>query len=167
MINPRISCAKINNKNIFSINQHPDLLMKKCTIQELKNHEKACEILKDHVPKVVFSMSITDHLDSNVYMVMEKINGMSVADMYGENPLDIPINIFENIRQMLYVLKEHKIDYIDITGYNFMIDDNGKFYVIDFEHCIDRTIDNNVNDGKSWFLNEFLSGSNIWNPDFE
>ena len=46
MISPRISCAKINNKNIFSINQHPDLLMKKTTNDELKNHEKAYEILK-------------------------------------------------------------------------------------------------------------------------
>jgi len=166
MINPRISCAKINNKNIFSINQHPDLLMKKTKIQELKFHEKAYEILKDHVPKISFSMSIADNIDSNVYIIMEKINGMSVADMYGENPLDIPANIFENIRQMLYILKENEIDYIDITGYNFMIDADEKLYIIDFEHCIDREVHTNINDGKSWFLNQFLSGVNIWNPDF-
>jgi len=167
MISPRISCAKINNKNIFAINQHHDLLMKKTTIDELKNHEKAYEILKDHVPKIAFSMSVSDNLGSHVYIVMEKINGMSVADMYGENPLDIPVNIFENIRQILYILKEHKLDYIDITGYNFLIDDKEKLYIIDFEHCIDREVHIKNNDGKSWFLNEFLSGVNIWNPDFE
>ncbi len=97
---------------------------------------------------------------------MKKIKGMSIADIYGENPLDIPANIFENIRQILQILRENKIDYIDITGYNFIIDEIGKLYIIDFEHCIDRNIDTNINDGKSWFLNEFLSGNNDWNPDF-
>ena len=162
-----ISCAKINDKKIFTINQHSDLLMKKTSKDELNIHMKVSEILKEHVPKIEFSMSVDEQLNSFVYIIMEKINGMSVADMYGENPLDVPVNIFENIRQILQILKENSIDYVDITGYNFMIDDKEKVYIIDFEHCIDRNIHKNINDGKSWFLNQFLSGVNIWNPDFE
>jgi RIO-like serine/threonine protein kinase len=164
MINPRISCSKINDeKNIFFINQHPNLIMKKTSCHELNIQLKSYEILKEHIPEIIFSMSIDN---TNVYIIMKKIKGMSIADMYGENPLDIPANIFENIRQILQILRENKIDYIDITGYNFIIDENGKLYIIDFEHCIDRNIDTNINDGKSWFLNEFLSGNNDWNPDF-
>lgn len=167
MIKSELSCVKINEKSIYSINQHPDLLMKKTTHDELKFHQKAYEILQNtNVPKIEFTMKIDEAFDSSVYIIMEKINGMSVADMYGENPLDIPVNIFKSIRRILQTLRDHKLDYIDITGYNFMIDNNEKLYIVDFEHCIDRTIDTNINDGKSWFLNQFLSGNNDWNPDF-
>lgn len=154
---------KINNKDIYAINQHPDLLMKKTTNSELNFHIRACEILNNtHLPKISFTMIV----DNIVYIVMDNIKGMTVADMYGENPLDIPANIFEQIRQILQTLKDHKLDYLDITGYNFMIDDKGKVNIIDFEHCIDRTVDTNINDGRSWFLNDFLNGNNDWNPDF-
>jgi len=163
MLNSSLSCVKINEKPIYSINQHPNLIMKKTTSYELNFHHKAFQILQKYcVPKIEFSMSI----DDKVYIVMEKIKGISVADMYGENPLDVPVNIFENIRQILQTLRDNNLDYIDITGYNFILDEHQKLYIVDFEHCIDRIIDKNINDGKSWFLNEFLSGNNDWNPDF-
>jgi len=159
---PNLSCAKIH-KSLYSINQHPDLIMKKTNQKELNLHYKALEILQNEcVPKISFTMSI----DETVYIVMEKITGMSVSDMYGENPLDVPVNIFEKIRDILRILKDHKLDYVDITGYNFIIDEDQKVYIIDFEHAIDRSIDINVNDGQSWFLNDFLEGNNDWNPDF-
>ncbi len=157
-----LSCSKLK-KSLYSINQHSNLIMKKTNQKELNLHYKALDILQNEcIPKISFTLSI----DENVYIVMEKIIGMSIADMYGENPLDVPVNIFVQIRNILQTLKEHHLDYLDITGYNFMIDDNGKIYIIDFEHCIDRTIDTNINDGKSWFLNDFLNGNNDWNPDF-
>lgn len=163
MINSNLSCAKIDEKNIYNINQHPNLLMKKTTQKELNNHYKALEILQNqNIPNIVFTMSI----DKNVYIVMEKINGMSISDMYGENPLDVPANIFTQIRQILQNLKDNNLDYIDITGYNFMIDQDENVYIIDFEHCIDRSIDTNINDGKSCYLNIFLSGINDWDPEF-
>jgi len=159
---PNLSCVKIH-KSLYFINQYPDLIMKKTNQKELNLHYKALDILQNiYVPKIAFTMSI----DETVYIVMEKIKGMSVADMYGENPLDIPVNIFEQIRNILHTLKNHKLDYIDITGYNFIVDEDHKIHIIDFEHSIDRNIDKNINDGKSWFLNEFLDGNNDWNPDF-
>ena len=159
---PNLSCAKIH-KSLYSINQHPDLIMKKTNQKELNLHYKALEILQNqYVPKISFTM----YIDETVYIIMEKITGMSVSDMYGENPLDVPVNIFEKIRDILRILKDHKLDYVDITGYNFIIDEDQKVYIIDFEHAIDRSIDINVNDGQSWFLNDFLEGNNDWNPDF-
>ena len=77
------------------------------------------------------------------------------------------VHIFEQIRHIINTLKNNKLDYIDITGYNFIIDEDHKIHIIDFEHSIDRTIHTNINDGQSWFLNTFLDGINIWNPDFE
>lgn len=159
---PNLSCAKIH-KSLYSINQHPNLIMKKTNQKELNLHYKALEILQnDYVPKIAFTITI----EENVYIVMEKIVGMSVSDMYGENPLDVPINVFEQIRHICRILKDHKLDYVDITGYNFMITEDQKVYILDFEHAIDRNIDININDGQSRFLNEFLNGNNDWNPDF-
>jgi hypothetical protein len=54
------------------------------------------------------------------------------------------------------------IEYSDITAYNFIQTSSKNIYIVDFEHaCL---LDNEYLD---WFVDEFLNGINIWNPDQE
>ena len=57
---------------------------------------------------------------------------------------------------------EEGIEYIDITGYNFIEKDN-KVYIIDFGDAIYTKSHIEMN----WFLSYFLGGHNGWNPDFK
>jgi tRNA A-37 threonylcarbamoyl transferase component Bud32 len=98
----------------------------------------------------------------NKVMVMEKIDNMSIADFYGADASKIPKHIFDEIRQIINALSEYNIEYIDITGYNF-IEFQDKIWIIDFEHAEIRKKEMNH------FLKKFLYDSNeeqYWNPDF-
>lgn len=91
-------------------------------------------------------------------LTMETVVGLTVSDFYGnENP--VPASAFDIIRDILQALADNGIEYIDITGYNFMIDNNEEFWIIDVEHAEKKEITN-------WFLIDFLDGYNGWNPDF-
>ena len=65
---------------------------------------------------------------------MDKINEMSVSDMYGEHMSDVPKEVVDQIRNIITVLYNNYIEYPDITGYNF-IETDGKVYIIDMEHA--------------------------------
>ena len=87
---------------------------------------------------------------------MERIEGMTLADFYGD---DIPEFAWKEVRRIVGLLLQNGIQYVDITPYNFMIEEKTeKIYVIDYGHAKKF----NVN----WFLMDFLGGSNKWNPDF-
>jgi len=106
-------------------------------------------------------------------MIIQKINGLSVADYYGvdkEAEKFPPQHIFEQVRSVVKKLFDNKIAYPDITGYNFIIDqsdiDEGraddenselKLWIIDFEHALDLR-----------FIEDFCDGKikNDWNPEF-
>jgi serine/threonine-protein kinase RIO1 len=93
---------------------------------------------------------------------MENLNEMCIADMYGEDPKDIPKIVWDQIRVILKILYfDEGIEYIDITGYNF-IEKKGKVYIIDFGDAIYTKKNKEMN----WFLSYFLGGHNGWNPDF-
>jgi tRNA A-37 threonylcarbamoyl transferase component Bud32 len=115
-------------------------------------------------PKIINS-KITFNKEDNKYIgniTMEHIKEMCLADKYGEDPQNIPKIIWDQIRIILKILyNEEGIEYIDITGYNF-IEKNGKVYIIDFGDAIYSKKDKEIN----WFLNYFLGGHNGWNPDF-
>ena len=94
-------------------------------------------------------------------MQMEKISGMSVSDFYGEEIEKVPNNIINRIRNIIHTLKLNNIIYPDITGYNF-IKSNGELLIIDFEHVYFG-----FNSAQSDpFVEEFLNGTESWNPDF-
>jgi RIO-like serine/threonine protein kinase len=102
--------------------------------------------------------------DNWTYIEMDKIQGDTLYTLYGDDPEDIPDMVWEQIRliiQMLY--DEEGIEYVDITPYNFM-ESNGKIYVIDFG---DARYIPETDEPINWFLEEFLEGTNSWNPDFE
>jgi tRNA A-37 threonylcarbamoyl transferase component Bud32 len=94
---------------------------------------------------------------------MEDLEASCLADIYGDNPVDIPEWIWESIRTMLGSLYRYEdIEYIDITPYNFVEKDD-KIYLIDFGHARYKSKTRPMN----WFLSEFLDGENSWNPDFK
>jgi len=115
-------------------------------------------------PKIINSKIIFNKEDNKYIgnITMEHIKEMCLADKYGEDPQNIPKIIWDQIRIILKILyNEEGIEYIDITGYNF-IEKNGKVYIIDFGDAIYSKKDKEIN----WFLNYFLGGHNGWNPDF-
>ena len=93
-------------------------------------------------------------------LVLEHITGMSVSDLHGEGADLIAPELFERIRSMVRTLAERGIEYRDITGYNFMLDDEGRLWIIDFEHAARKEI---ITDD---FVDHFLRGLNAWNEEF-
>jgi RIO-like serine/threonine protein kinase len=106
---------------------------------------------------------VTTH-KKNTIIRMDKIQGDTLYTLYGDEPEDIPDWIWEKIRLMIQILyDEEGIEYVDITPYNFMESD-GKIYIIDFG---DAKYTTETDEPINWFLQEFLEGTNSWNPDFE
>jgi tRNA A-37 threonylcarbamoyl transferase component Bud32 len=92
---------------------------------------------------------------------MENLDTECLADVYGEDPEEIPEWIWDQIRIMVRTLiEEEGIEYPDITPYNFIEKDN-KIYIVDFGDA--KYIDGDI----SWFVQEFIDGENSWNPDYK
>lgn len=94
---------------------------------------------------------------------LEKIEGMSISDFYGENDKDVPIEIYESIRKIIKDLLKIGICYPDITGYNFMIDDKEKVWIVDFGHAYVASPEKKLDE----FIEKFINGFNGWNPLFK
>ena len=71
------------------------------------------------------------------FITMEHVDGMTVADMYGSDIRRVPHAVKREIYEIVHTLyKKAGIQYIDVTGYNFLIDENtGGIWVIDFGHA--------------------------------
>jgi tRNA A-37 threonylcarbamoyl transferase component Bud32 len=92
---------------------------------------------------------------------MENLDTECLADVYGEDPEEIPEWIWDQIRIMVRTLiEEEGIEYPDTTPYNFIEKDN-KIYIVDFGDA--KYIDGDI----SWFVQEFIDGENSWNPDYK
>eukprot|EP01031_Cornospumella_fuschlensis_P031498 gene31498-38067_t len=70
-----------------------------------------------------------------VYIEMEKLEGMCLADMYGDTPEDIPDEVWDQVHDIIRRLYMIGIHYVDISPYNFIVDDKEKVKVIDFGHA--------------------------------
>ena len=110
-----------------------------------------------HIPKIIA------YDNNKKILTMEKINGDNISNIYGENIENVPINIINIIRQCLYLFNQYMIEYIDITGYNFMLDKHENLWIIDFEHAKCRKDYENTDK----FLLDFIDGEICWNPEFE
>jgi tRNA A-37 threonylcarbamoyl transferase component Bud32 len=127
---------------------------------DIANKEVAMQVIAS---KYGFSPKIIGHtIFADVcFISMEHLEAECIADIYGENPEDIPCWIWNEIRAMLRtLLDEEGIEYLDITPYNFIEKDN-RIYVVDFGDA--KYVDGKIN----WFLDEFLEGENSWNPDYK
>jgi tRNA A-37 threonylcarbamoyl transferase component Bud32 len=107
---------------------------------------------------------ISTSTQENVCLIfMENLDADCLADVYGEDPDDIPTWIWDRIRTMVKtLLYEEGIEYIDITPYNFIEKDN-RIYMVDFGDAKYTK----PNELISWFLEEFIEGENSWNPDYK
>jgi len=100
--------------------------------------------------------------DNATYMVMEVIPTMSIADYYGTTIRALPIWVRQQIISILRIIYiVYKIQYIDITPYNF-IEHNGKVWIIDFGHAYDDERPLHPH------LLQILNTEKLrWNKDFE
>jgi tRNA A-37 threonylcarbamoyl transferase component Bud32 len=123
-------------------------------MHEYKMHEYVYYLNIVNVPKII------SYNKTKKELVMEKITGSNLSDFYGEDAYNIPVYVFEQVREIIAMLTINNIMYIDITGYNFMLDKNYKLWIIDFEHATLKT--EVIPD----FITTFLRGANEWNEEF-
>jgi RIO-like serine/threonine protein kinase len=103
---------------------------------------------------------IVSHNGMNV-VLMRRINGMSLADFYGEEVESIPAEVWSQVHDILQILWNNGIEYSDITPYNFMIElSTEKVWVVDFGHA--RNVQMNP------CLRTILQGGTIqWNAEYQ
>lgn len=121
---------------------------------EYKMHQYVYDLNIVNIPKII------SYNKTKKELVMEKIIGSNLSDFYGEDASNIPAYVVEQVREIITMLTINNIMYIDITGYNFMLDENYKLWVIDFEHATLKT------DAVPSFITQFLRGENNWNEEF-
>jgi tRNA A-37 threonylcarbamoyl transferase component Bud32 len=99
--------------------------------------------------------------DCLTYIVMENLDQMSVADMYGDKFEAMPEWIVREIYAIILRLYlECDIAYIDVTPYNF-IEKDGKIWVIDFGDALYAP------EKDDWLMETFRRQAvTRWNPEF-
>jgi RIO-like serine/threonine protein kinase len=106
------------------------------------------------------------HADGDVVQ-MEAIKGQTLADLYTDDPTLVPEWIWDEIFRILTLLYECEgIEYVDITSYNFIVDEFGKIWIIDFGHAYYTPKEKPTKEPTNWFLKDVLNGLREWNPDF-
>lgn len=112
-----------------------------------------------HIPKIY------SYDKKTKILIMAKIQGMNLADMYGEKFEDIPTKIQQQVREIIRHLYYYNIEYPDITGYNFIEESQtGNIWIVDFGHA-NYTMKRNEYDK---FILDFIEGKiHTWNPEFE
>jgi tRNA A-37 threonylcarbamoyl transferase component Bud32 len=122
-------------------------------LKEYKIHKYIYDLNIVNTPKI-YSYDKT-----NKILKMQNINEMNLSDMYGEKEENISDYLFNKIREIILSLYMNNIEYLDITGYNF-IEKNNKIWIIDFEHAnFNKKINNK-------YITDFIEGVNKWNNDF-
>ena len=148
----------IKNKSIYYCENDPNRIVKGFTDlkkmdAEYTMHWRAQSIVP--CPKILETV-YENHAG---YIVMERIKGKTIYDVYGSDEYGMPSSIWVQIHSIIYRLFANDIHYEDVTPFNFMIEDNtGKIYILDFGHAYEKKV--------NWFLKEFLDGENTWNSDF-
>ena len=139
--------AKLKDEDVYYTKENVSLC-------EYKIHKYVYNLHIVNVPKIKSYNRKTKQLK------MVRVGTMSVSYYHGETAEHIHEDLFARIRHIIQTLYEHDIVYIDITGYNFIENDN-KLWIIDFEHATynhPRKTDE--------FVEKFLEGHNGWNPEF-
>ena len=126
------------------------------SLTEYKIHKYVYNLHIVNIPKIKSYNKETKQLK------MVRVGTMSISDYYGESAENIDDDLFTKIRNMIQTLYDHDILYVDITGYNFIENDN-KLWIIDFEHAKHIKL---VGDD---FLLEFIKNEDIdiFNEEFE
>jgi tRNA A-37 threonylcarbamoyl transferase component Bud32 len=131
--------------------------------EEYKMQEYTYNLNIVNVPRVISYDKLRKKL------TMEKIDGSNLSDFYGEDSFNISSELFHKVRKIIKKLYDNNIIYPDITGYNFIQDNEGNIWIIDFEHSKFRFYKdehNNELEYKEDFVDKFINGLNKWNPEF-
>ena len=142
------------------LKKYPNIIVKTFRKEQQESMNNEFKIHKI-AEKLVPCPKIIDYYieDDMGYYLMERINGESINDCYGDNPKDVPKEIWKQVHNIINKLYYNDIHYLDITSYNFIIEKNTeKIYIIDFGDAKVVKI--------NWFLKDFIDGENSWNPDF-
>ena len=126
--------------------------------QEYIMHKYAYELNIFNIPRII------NYNEEKEILIMEKINGNNLSFIHGDQVEDVPKEIIGIVYYIIKNLKKQGIKYPDITGYNFVQDENiyGKIWIIDFEHASFNT--NITNE----YINDVCNnGLKEWNPDFK
>jgi RIO-like serine/threonine protein kinase len=115
-----------------------------------------------HKLNIVNVPEIVEYNDESKVMVMYKIGNHNLSDHYGDKATDVPKELFDQVIKIVRNLVLHGIEYPDLTGYNFIEDENGIVGIIDFEHSSLMTSPqvNNIH------IQNICNGYKVWNPEF-
>ena len=97
--------------------------------------------------------------DKRTYIEMEHA-GPTLSERFGDDPDDLPIEVRREVREILWTLWQHGIQYQDVTPYNFTYKDD-RVWIIDFGHA-------NEKKRLNWYLKDIFNEAWLgrWNPDF-
>jgi tRNA A-37 threonylcarbamoyl transferase component Bud32 len=76
----------------------------------------------------------TDH---RTFIEMELVPDLTLFDRYGYDVDEMPNEIRSQVYDIVDILYQHGIQYVDITPHNF-IEHDGKVWIIDFGHASNR-----------------------------
>jgi tRNA A-37 threonylcarbamoyl transferase component Bud32 len=146
----------VPNKPIYVREDNPNVLVK--AFRNRKTMEEECRMQRIAQALVPCPKILDTVYEQGMgYVCMDRIRGETIYDKYGE--WDIPSKVWVQIHSIVSILFRHNLHYVDITPFNFMVEEGSEqVYVIDFGHCYESRV--------NWFLKEFLDGENAWNPDF-
>ena len=122
--------------------------------KEYKMHKYVYNLGVVKIPRIV------SYNEEEKTMKMQRINGSSVSDIYGESIDDVPPHIRAQISDIMVKLTYHNIEYPDITGYNFIADKDETMWVVDFEHA---SYNDKITDE---FILDTCKKVSKWNLDF-
>ena len=142
-----MSSARLKDEDVYYTKENVSLC-------EYKIHKYVYNLNIVNIPKIKSYNRKTKQLK------MVRVGTMSLSDYYGETEEHVSDDLFAKIRNVIQTLYDHDILYIDITGYNFIENDN-KLWIIDFEHAT-----YNHPRKTNEFVEKFLEGHNGWNPEF-
>jgi len=130
-----------------------EIFRKECSSNEIRLQQIAADL----------GLAPTIHeTDNETYMVMDKIPSMNIADYYGTTIRGLPHSVRNRIVEILRILYTSKgIQYIDITGYNF-IEHDERIWIIDFGDAYDDDTDIHPHLAKI-----LKTGLLRWNPEFK
>jgi tRNA A-37 threonylcarbamoyl transferase component Bud32 len=158
MLSTRLSCPAVAFPEKYT-NKKKYFIKENVLIHEYNMHVLVYHLHLVHVPQPYYYDYGTQR------MVMERIHGGNVSDTCGECACDAPNHLRVKIQEIVRKLTAHHIQYVDITGYNFVIDahDPDRIWIVDFEHAYEgEYVDP--------FVEKFCTTTiedMVWNPDFK
>jgi len=125
--------------------------------------KKEYEIHKEMYEAGIKTCRIISYDEAEGILTMEKLDGMSLSDMYGESYKKLPKSVKMNHRVIIKSQYEKGIVYVDNTGYNVVEVSSGDLYQIDYGHA--KRKGEETEEERNYVL-RYINGKEGWNPDY-